>query len=505
MYDHQKPLKVPLLKATGMTKSFFDNTVLEDVDLTIYNGEVHSIVGENGAGKSTLIKLLGGVYFPDRGLLKINDKTISFRSPREAIAAGIVAIHQEFSLTPHLSAEENIFLGHYPTTSIGLLDKKKMREQAIELIDRLSVKINPSTPVGLLSVAQQQMIEIAKALSLDAKILILDEPTAVLDEDNVKTLFQVIKKLKSEGLGIIFISHHLDEIFSICDKVTVLRDGKITGSESVKNIDHDWLVKHMIGRDFIAHTTSDHKIYDTALRIENLSSYNLFQNINLDIKKGEIVSLAGLVGAGRTEVAEAIFGIRRISAGKIYIFGKERKIRGARAAIKLGISYVTEDRKKNGLFLNRSVTDNLTISSLKKFVKFFIMDLKKESEFTSEIIKKLDIRLSRVQQNIENLSGGNQQKVLIGRALVSNPRVLILDEPTRGVDIAAKQEIYSFIQQLVEQGIAILLISSELDEVLLLSDRILVLRKGQVVAKLNRSEANEENIMKAAALSVVIK
>ncbi len=491
----------PLLQAKGMTKSFSGNTVLSQVDLTLLPGEVHAIVGENGAGKSTLIKLLGGVHIPDSGQLMVRGEEVSFHSPRHAIRKGLAVIHQEFSLTPHLSAEENIFLGHFPTTPFGSVDRKKIREETTKLLDRLSVSVNPSVPISQLSIAQQQMVEIAKALSLDAEILILDEPTAVLDEDNVASLFAMLNRLREEGLGIIYISHHLEEIFEIADKVTVLRDGVKTGQSSVTEVDHDWLVRHMIGREFPTHESVSKSYGDIALAVEDLTVEGLFEGISFEARAGEIVGLAGLVGAGRSEVAQTIFGIRKPDRGTIRIFGKERKIRSTRDAIRLGIGYVTEDRKTQGLFLNRPVIENLTMSSLKKFFTGIRLRLNQERKYGRELVDRLDIRLSSLQSPVMRLSGGNQQKVLIGRSLAVEPKILLLDEPTRGVDIGAKQEIYTFIQNMINRGMAIVLISSELEEIIRMADRVMVLRKGRIVNELTRDEATEEAIMKSAALA----
>lgn len=501
MQDTRGEERRPLLQAKGMTKSFAGNTVLSEVDLTLLPGEVHAIVGENGAGKSTLIKLLGGVHTPDSGQLLIREEEVSVHSPRYAIRRGLAVIHQEFSLTPHLSAEENIFLGHFPTTKLGAVDRRTVREKTIQLLERLSVSVNPAVPVNQLSIAQQQMVEIAKALSLDAEILILDEPTAVLDEDNVASLFAMLNRLRDEGLGIIYISHHLEEIFEIADQVTVLRDGIKTGQAPVSEIDHDWLVSHMIGREFPAHEPVSKTYGDVALSVENLAVHGLFEGISFEARAGEIVGLAGLVGAGRSEIAQTIFGLRKADSGTVRVFGEKKRIRSSRDAIRLGIGYVTEDRKTQGLFLNRPIIENLTMSSLKRFFTGLSLRLKQERKFGKDLVDRLDIRLSNLQDPVMRLSGGNQQKVLIGRSLAVEPRILLLDEPTRGVDIGAKQEIYLFIQKMINRGMAIVLISSELEEIIRLADRVMVLRKGRIVNQLAREEATEEAIMKSAALA----
>ncbi len=490
----------PLLHARGVGKSFVGNQVLAGIDLEVRAGEVHAIVGENGAGKSTLIKILGGVHQPDAGEVIVDGAPRRLRSPRDALAAGIVVIHQELSLAPHLSAEENIFLGRFPRTAFGTVDRGVIRKRAKALFDLLAITVDPERPTGTLSIAQQQMVEIAKAISVEARVLVLDEPTAVLDEQRVATLFATLDRLRAQGLGIVFISHHLEEIFRIADRVTVLRDGRITGTAKVADVDQDWLVSRMIGRDFPAHSPQVRKAGRPALAIEGLSVAGQFADVSLTVGEGEIVGLAGLVGAGRSEVARAIVGLSSPS-GTIKLFGKAATIRNPNAAARLGIVYVTEDRKSQGLLPNRPVRENLTIANLRRFSTAGFLRLAREARYVRQMIKGLDVRLAGFGVEIRTLSGGNQQKVLIGRALAVGPRILILDEPTRGVDIGAKQEIYALIERLVADGMAVLLISSEMEEVLRLADRVVVLRRGRVATTLSRAEATESTIMKAAALA----
>lgn len=490
-----------LLDAKGLTKAFDGNVVLSEVDLSIRAGEVHAIVGENGAGKSTLIKTLGGVHRPDAGSLLIDGKNVVLRSPRDAIASGIVVIHQELSLAPHLSVAENIFLGHFPNIAFGIVDRRTMHRKTSELLARLSIDIDTKTRAVDLSIAQQQMVEIAKAISFNAKVLILDEPTAVLDEGMVDTLFGLVERLKAEGLGIVFISHHLDEIFRIGDTVTVLRDGKRTGVSSVADVDQGWLVSKMIGRAFPDFSAGSRNPGEPALEVRNLSIPGRFEDISFSAHAGEIVGLAGLVGAGRTEVAQAIVGITRSVSGEVKIFGKSVRFRTPRDASRLAMAYVSEDRKAFGLLPNRSVRDNITISNLARFSQMGVLRLDRERAFVRDLIRKLDVRLRGMDSEIRLLSGGNQQKVLIGRALAVEPRILIFDEPTRGVDIGAKSEIYSLIEKLVASGMCVILISSEMEEILRLSDRVVVLRRGRVTATLNRADASEATIMHAAALA----
>jgi ABC-type sugar transport system ATPase subunit len=491
----------PLLRAAGIGKAFVGNRVLDGVDLDVMPGEVHAIVGENGAGKSTLIKVLGGVYQSDDGQLVVDGEERRFRSPREALSAGVVVIHQELSLAPSLSAEENLFLGRFPRNAFGVIDRTLTRARTQQVFEQLGITVAPQDIVATLSIAQQQMVEIAKAILADARILVLDEPTAVLDENRVEVLFATIERLREKGLGIVFISHHLEEIFRIADKVTVLRDGRVTGSAKVAEVDQDWLVARMIGRSFTAHEPRARRIRQPALAIRDLSVPGELSDITLTVSEGEIVGLAGLVGAGRTELARSVIGLSGPVSGAIEVFGRTVRIGGPNAAARLGIAYVTEDRKAQGLLLNRSVRENATIANLRRFARWGILRLANEARYVRAMVKRLDVRLANENVEIRTLSGGNQQKVLIGRALAIEPRILLLDEPTRGVDIGAKQEIYAAIERLVADGMAVMLISSDLEEVLRLSDRIVVLRRGRIAATLSRAEASETAIMRAAALA----
>jgi len=488
-----------LLSARHICKAFQGNLVLSEVDFTVQRGEIHALVGENGAGKSTLMKILGGVHRPDKGQISLSGRAFQPRSPREAITHGIVVIHQELSLTPHLNTEENIFLGHYPVTAFGTVDRKRMRTETLKLLRRLSVRIDPAKSVRRLSVAQQQMVEISKALSLNPKILVLDEPTAVLDDEAARVLFQVLRRLREQDLGIIYISHRIEEIFQLADHVTVLRDGRCTGTADVNDVDQEWLIRRMIGRNLLIHQTTPNDGGTVALRVRDLSRKGHFEKISFAVKQGEILGLAGLVGAGRSEIAKTIFGLARASSGSVEIFAKVLKAGNPKDSIKAGLVYVTEDRKADGLFLNRPVIENITAGNLKPFFKFPCLRLKAEWNFAREMISRFDIRTRGLKTPVRILSGGNQQKVLIARAVGLGPKILILDEPTRGVDIGAKQEIYSMIEALAAKGIAIILISSEMAELLRLSENILVFRDGHISANLTRETATEDAIVKAAA------
>jgi ABC-type sugar transport system ATPase subunit len=490
-----------LIEVRGLTKSFVGNVVLSKVDLAVEGGEVHAIVGENGAGKSTLIKTLGGLYQPDAGEFYVDGVACRLKSPRDALARGIVVIHQELSLAPDLTVEENIFLGRFTRTAWGTIDRKTMRARTLALFGQLAVTVDPSRRAGDLSIATQQMVEIAKAISADVKVLILDEPTAVLDEDRIETLFAVMERLRVKGIGIIYISHHLHEIFRVANRVTVLRDGQRTGHALVADVDHDWVVRRMIGRDFLQHTPQVRNAGRPALEVIGLSCAPFVQDVSFSVGEGEVVGLAGLVGAGRSEIAQAIMGVNRLTAGRLRVFGQEVEIRNPRSAARLRIAYVTEDRKTQGLLHNRPVRENATISNLQRFNLLGFLRLGMELDYVLGMVRRLDIRLANVKTEIRTLSGGNQQKVLIARALAVEPRILIFDEPTRGVDIGAKQEIYNFIETLIAGGAAILLISSEMEEILRLSDRVVVLRQGRVAARLSREDATETSIMRAAALA----
>lgn len=489
-----------LLEMKGISKSFPGVKVLEQVDFTLHRGEVHALMGENGAGKSTLMKILGGIYSKDSGSTTINGNVYDIASPSMAQDLGIVIIHQELNMVPHLTVMENIFLGREFTYGKSkLINWRRMRQESHRYLSQLGLNIDPGTLVNELSVGQQQMVEIAKALSMKAEILVLDEPTAALTDREIEALFLVIASLKEKGVGMIYISHRMEEIFRICDQVTVMRDGHYIGTEYIANTTMDHLVKMMVGREIkdrfpkVKVTLGEEK-----LTVNGLTQKGKLHDISLSVRAGEIVGIAGLMGAGRTELAKALFGVTPIDRGTISINGKPVSIHKPIDAIHAGIGLITEDRKDEGLLLPLSVNDNLALPNLKILSSFGFMNRSKERELSDSMIKKLLIKTPNSEQKVGSLSGGNQQKVVIGKWLATNPQVLILDEPTRGVDIGAKKEIYDLMNELVSQGVAILMISSELPEVLGMSDRILVMHEGKISGEFTQEEANQEKIMLSA-------
>lgn len=489
-----------LLEMKGISKSFPGVKVLEQVDFTLHRGEVHALMGENGAGKSTLMKILGGIYTKDSGSTTVNGNVYDIASPSMAQNLGIVIIHQELNMVPHLTVMENIFLGREFTYGKSkLINWRRMRQESHRYLSQLGLNIDPGTLVNELSVGQQQMVEIAKALSMKAEILVLDEPTAALTDREIEALFLVIASLKEKGVGMIYISHRMEEIFRICDQVTVMRDGHYIGTEYIANTTMDHLVKMMVGREIkdrfpkVKVTLGEEK-----LTVNGLTQKGKLHDISLSVRAGEIVGIAGLMGAGRTELAKALFGVTLIDRGTISINGKPVSIHKPIDAIHAGIGLITEDRKDEGLLLPLSVNDNLALPNLKILSSFGFMNRSKERELSDSMIKKLLIKTPNSEQKVGSLSGGNQQKVVIGKWLATNPQVLILDEPTRGVDIGAKKEIYDLMNELVSQGVAILMISSELPEVLGMSDRILVMHEGKISGEFTQEDASQEKIMLSA-------
>jgi ABC-type sugar transport system ATPase subunit len=490
-----------ILEAEHIDKRFPGVHALDDVSLTVIQGEVHAVVGENGAGKSTLMKILAGAYRPDRGTIRVDGDTVNIESPRAAQELGIITIYQELSLVDALSVGENIFLGDLPTRpgASWQVDWPTVWRRSTELLGRVGLRVSPQTPARRLSVAQKQMVEIARALARNVRVLILDEPTSSLTERETEKLFEIIAQLKNRGVGIIYISHRLAEVFRIAQRVTVLRDGVVVGSLPVQDASEDLLVRMMVGRD-LARLFTEARSSDAPVRLEvrRLSRRGVLYDISMAVRGGEIVGLAGLVGAGRTELARCLFGADGINAGEILLDGSVVDIRSPGHAVDLGIALVPEDRKLHALILGMGVRENLSLPVLDRLGSPYVPSRARERALVSGYIKSLRIRTPHMEQRVSALSGGNQQKVVIARWLATKPKVLILDEPTRGIDVGAKAEVHALIARLAEQGVAILMISSELPEILGMSHRILVMRGGRIVADIPRQLATEESIMAAA-------
>lgn len=490
--------KQPIIQMKDIAKSFGGVQALKNVQLTIYPGEVHAILGENGAGKSTLIKTITGVHQPDSGIIELNGTPIAFANPREAQQVGIAAIYQEPSLFPDLSIAENILVGRQPVSG-GRISWRDMNRLAADLLARLNVKLNPRTKARSLSVAQQQMVEIARALSVDAKVLIMDEPTSSLTSNEVEELFRITRTLREAGTAVIFISHRLEELFALADRVTTLRDGEYVGTRTLANVTTDELIQMMVGRQLDElFPKQDVARGDVVLAVENLSVPGAFENVSFQLHAGEILGMSGLIGAGRTDVATAIFGITPATAGRIVVHGREQAISTPQQAMALGIGYVPEDRKSHGLVLPMGIGKNITLPVLNEFAEHGWLNNKKETAVATEAAQKLEVKAYGIRQKAQELSGGNQQKVVLAKWLNTNPRILILDEPTRGIDVGTKAAVHRLMSSLAAQGMAILMISSELPEILGMSDRILVMREGRITGEFERGAATQEKLMMAA-------
>lgn len=488
-----------LLTMEGINKSFSGVKVLEDVHFSLRQGEVHALMGENGAGKSTLMKILCGIYSKDAGSIQIRGTESVAFSPKAAQALGVAIIHQELNMIPDLSIQENMFLGReFKWGRTGFVNRTRMRSEAKNYLQKLGMDLNPDCLVGELSVGQQQMVEIARALSMHAKILVLDEPTAALTKPEIEKLFQLVATLKTQGVGMIYISHRMEEIFQISDRITVLRDGQYIGTRDTNVTTMDELVQMMVGREIKERFPKvETNIGEERLRVEGLGQAGKLYDINLSVRAGEILGIAGLMGAGRSELAKALFGVGKYQ-GKIFVNGKLVTINRPADAIKAGMALITEDRKGEGLVPDLSVRENLALPNLRSLSRFGFISRRLEQEFVDNSIKKLGVKVHHSGQWVSSLSGGNQQKVVIGKWLATQPKLLILDEPTRGVDIGAKREIYDLMNQLVIKGVAIVMISSELSEVLGMSDRILVMHEGRITGEFSREEVTQEAIMIAA-------
>jgi D-xylose transport system ATP-binding protein len=501
-----------LLEMKNIVKEFPGVRALDGVSFTLEEGEFHALVGENGAGKSTLMKVLSGVYpyGTYEGEILVNGETRSFTDIRDSEQAGIAIVFQELSLVKELTVGENIFLGREPAR-LGIVNWSELYHRASKLLSDLNLPIDPSLEVGTLGIGQQQLVEIAKALSQNGRILVLDEPTAALTESEVETLFGILRKLTARGVGIIYISHKLDEVFAMADRITVLRDGKTVGTHAAAELTKDKVISAMVGRDVgDIFPKTDHELGETALDVKGLTVFStdethrkLVDDVSFSVRKGEVLGIAGLMGSGRTETLMAIFGAApNESSREVYVEGKRVNITSPSDAIEHGVGFVTEDRKRYGLILEQTILDNVTLAGLKKISGAFLTHRTRETLAANGPMRSLRIKANSPLTVTGTLSGGNQQKVVLGKWLLTHPKVLFLDEPTRGIDVGAKQEIYAEINKLAKEGLAIVLVSSELPEVLGLSDRVLVLRDGKVAGEFTRTEASPERVMAAATGTV---
>ncbi len=494
-----------LLDMQGISKTFPGVKALDKVDFKARRGEVVALVGENGAGKSTLMKILGGVYRYDEGKVALRGEEIVFHSPQHAQISGVSTIYQELNLTPNQTVAENIFLGRQPVAPglwgrLGIVDRHKEREGALANLRHLGVPIEPRTIVSTLSVAKQQLVEIAKAISFKSDIIIMDEPTAALPEEEVQRLFALIQSLKERGMAIIFVSHRLDEVMTIADRIVVLRDGHMVGDLPTQEATVQDVIRLMVGRTITEFFPKEYvEPGEVVLEVKGLTRQGVLHDVNLHVRKGEVVGLGGLIGAGRTETARAIFGVDRRDAGTIWVDGKPANINSARDAIRYGIGYVPEDRKEQGVILIMAVRENIVLSRLPKMNTAGWIRYREVDRLANFMVEQLNIKTPNLNQQVMFLSGGNQQKIVVSKWLALNPKVLILDEPTRGVDVGAKAEIHSLINQLAKQGIAVLLISSELPELLGMSDRIVVMCRGSVAGELERKDFSQEAVVALAS------
>jgi rhamnose transport system ATP-binding protein len=488
----------PAAQLSGISKRFGATQALDGVSLELRPAEAHALVGENGAGKSTLVKICAGVHQPDSGRIEIDGTSVQIRGPAHARQLGIAVIHQEPRLFPDLSVAENVFLGHQPTTRMGSIDWASMRRGAERLFAQLEVSISATSPVRGLSMADQQLVEIAKALSLDARILIMDEPTASLSLHEVERLFSIVRPLRDRGLAILFVTHRLEEVFELCERATVLRDGKHVITAPVSELTPTGLIRHMVGRDVSLFPPTATLPGDVLLEARGLTRGETFRDISFSVRAGEIVGFAGLIGAGRTEVARVLFGIDRADRGEVLLEGHPVAFDTPGAALRAGVAYVPEDRHQQGLVLDFPIAANVSLPILGRLFPRFFVDGKVERTLAEKYAGQFHVRMTDVDQLVSALSGGNQQKVVIAKWLATQPRVLILDEPTRGIDIGAKVEVHRIISELAAAGLGIMLISSDLPEVLAMSDRILVMHEGRLTAELSRAEATEERVMFAA-------
>ncbi|MHC4406031.1 MAG: sugar ABC transporter ATP-binding protein [Planctomycetota bacterium] len=501
------PPQTPILEARGISKSFPGVQALREVDFSVYAGQVNALVGENGAGKSTLMNVLAGVCAADAGTVRLAGNEVAFSNAWQARRQGIAVVHQELNLIPHMSIAENIFLGREFQTPLGLINYRRMNREAARLLDQLELDVDPRTPVARLRVGQQQVVEIAKALSTDPRVLIMDEPTSAISDHEVEVLFRLIEHLKTRQVAIIYITHKLDELFRIGDRVTVLRDGRRVASGPVEGLSRDDVVGHMVGRDMSdLYQKSRPTPGREVLRVENVRLWRgdgsggyLVDDVSFHVCRGEVLGIFGLMGAGRTELLETIFGLHpRRSSGTLFIDGVEHVIRSPNDAIRAGIGLAPEDRKAEGLVLSMSVVANVSLASLDRVVRHFLLSPAAETALADRFVERLGIKTPSTRRPVRHLSGGNQQKVIVAKWMSTEPGVLLLDEPTRGVDVGAKREVYRLIDELTSAGLAVVMVSSELPEVLAVSDRVMVMSEGGATGHFDPADASEEEIIKAA-------
>ncbi|MFD8914643.1 sugar ABC transporter ATP-binding protein [Streptomyces sp. NPDC059575] len=489
----------PVLAAQGLSKSFGAVRALHDVSLELHAGRAHALAGENGAGKSTLIKTLAGVHRPDTGALLLDGKPVVLHGPADARDAGVAVIYQEPTLFPDLSVAENIYMGRQPRRSLGRVDHKAMNAAAGDLFTRLAVDLDPERPARGLSIADQQLVEIAKALSFDARVLIMDEPTAALTGSEVARLFGVVRTLREQGSAVLFISHRLEEIFALCQDVTTLRDGRLIASEPVEGLTEDDLVRRMVGRDLDQlYPKQTAEIGEVALKVSRLTREGVFTDVSFEVRRGEIVGLAGLVGAGRSEVARAVFGVDRWDAGSVEVCGKPLTGGAPSAAMAAGLGLVPEDRRAQGLVMALSIERNIGLTGLRTTTRAGLSSRRAERGRAVDWAARLRVKYARLADAVSTLSGGNQQKVVLAKWLATGPRVLIVDEPTRGIDIGTRAEVHRLLSGLAADGVAVLMISSDLPEILGMADRVLVMREGRLTAEIPRAAATEESVLAAA-------
>ena len=492
------PSQKPVLEMRDAAKAFGGVQALKGAALTLYPGEIHALLGENGAGKSTLLKALAGVHKIDSGSITLNEKTFEQGSTRAARDQGIAVIYQEPSLFPDLTLAENVFVGRQLEKG-GVVDWKSMEQQAKSLFDQLGVKLDPSIRARGLSIADQQIVEIAKALSIQATVIVMDEPTAALSSKEVDRLFKVARSLEAQGCAVVFVSHRLDEVFALCSRITIMRDGATVGTDLAKNLNEAKVIKLMVGREISElYPKLPAKIREVVLNVEGLNLAGQFADISFQVRSGEIVGLAGLVGSGRSEVVRAVFGVDKYDKGSVSLNGKKLRNGNAAANMNAGLALVPEDRRQQGLFMPTSIAKNSAVTLLKKLAKLFIVRAKSESQLAAEWGKVLQLKYADIQDPVDRLSGGNQQKVVLAKWLATEPKLLIVDEPTRGIDVGTKSEVHRLLSQKAQEGMAIIMVSSELPEVLGMADRVLVMREGRMVGEFDRKQATAEKVMAAA-------